>query len=59
MRTCTALILATLFLQTVQSQGQEKYTGLWLGIMKVSEQMSLQMAFEIEGEDECDRTECL
>ena len=50
MRTCTALILATLFLQTVQSQGQEKYTGLWLGIMKVSEQMSLQMAFEIEGD---------
>ena len=33
-------------------ESEEKYTGLWLGVMQVTDQMSMQLAFEIIIEEE-------
>lgn len=39
------------FSQELQEPG-DKYTGLWLGVMQVTDQLSMQLAFQIIKEDE-------
>ena len=33
-------------------ESEEKYAGLWLGVIQVTDQMSMQLAFEIIIEEE-------